>query len=110
MNRFEAIEKIFKDNGNIEIDGKAVWHSIEKAYGEQGTCNIEDSLIINRKFYKVIYFLDVKDIFYKDGKEIEPCDDFDEVATDINIKEIQVSRNDGGSDEHCFNWRCVENA
>lgn len=102
MNRFEAIEKIFKENGNIDVDGKAIWDSIKNKYCEQANSQVEDSIIINHEFYKVLYQLDIKEVFYKDDKEVEPCDDFDDICTDIKIKSISVLRKDGKSDEHTF--------
>lgn len=103
MNRFEAIEKIFKEEGNININGKALWEEIEQCAMETGNETIETHIYIDGKKYGIEFSINKEDKFYDENdNEVSAEEDFSYSTTDIKINSIQVSKYDGSIDEHCF--------
>ena len=103
MDRFEAIEKIFKEEGNIEVNGKGLWEEIEQCVMDTGNEIIETYIYIDGTKYGIEFAISKEDKFFDENdNEVSAEEDFSYATTDINIKSIQVSKYDGSRDEHCF--------
>ena len=105
MNRFEVIERIFDEHG-FTIDGKEFWQEVEQDVSEKGNERIEfDDIILDGISYRVFVNVAIEYThFDEDDNEVDEDEEYDYTATDISLRSIEVSRKDGGTDEHTFIW------